>query len=122
MASCECNNNNYYCAGMDYIFNEGVSTDIVFPADLMILELPLEIIDDNKIEDEESVTVFFNAAVNVPGLDITISPPSITIKISDNDGMSHKRQFHYINYVTGSGKRDTQISLLSYSQTKTPSK
>lgn len=73
-------------AGQDYIFNGGITNGIVFPADVNALELQLEILDDSTIEADESVTVTFNGAVNVPGLDIIIMPPSVTVMIRDNDG------------------------------------
>ncbi len=45
--------------------------------------------DDNKIEDVETVRVIFNVEVDVPGLDITIEPSSLTVMISDNEGANN---------------------------------
>ncbi len=85
--------------GKDYIFNGGITNGIVFPADVSTLELQLEILDDSTIEDDESVTVVFNGAVDVPGLDIVIMPPSITVTISDNDG-TFQHNYKIVTYFS----------------------
>ena len=66
----------------------GDQLSITFPANETRLKIPLTIVDDNRVEQNEDLTIRFSARVNLGGLttDIPVNPSTTTISIVDNDG------------------------------------